>query len=138
MLAPGAAIGPLLPGAAAHLGLRPGTLVVQGGADAFIGVIGLGVTEPGEMALITGSSHLHIGVADRVVHKPGVWGTYMDGVYPGKPVIEGGHAGDGLQRRSQPSLGLVDEVLRGADGGHGQSSVLLDPDRRYRIVSDGS
>lgn len=95
VLAPGAAIGPLIPAAAAHLGLRPGTLVVQGGADAFIGVIGLGVTEPGEMALITGSSHLHIGVADRVVHKPGVWGTYMDGVYPGKPVIEGGQTSTG-------------------------------------------
>ena len=45
------------------LGLKPGTPVVQGGADAFIGMIGLGVTEPGEMALITGSSHLHLGVA---------------------------------------------------------------------------
>ena len=95
MLAPGAPIGPLTNEAAAHLGLRPGTLVVQGGADAFIGVIGLGVTQPGEMALITGSSHLHIGVADRVVHKPGVWGTYMDAVYPGKSIIEGGQTSTG-------------------------------------------
>ncbi|MFM8745343.1 MAG: ribulokinase [Aestuariivirga sp.] len=95
MLAPGAPIGPLVPDAAAHLGLKPGTLVVQGGADAFIGVIGLGVTEPGEMALITGSSHLHIGIASREVHKPGVWGTYMDCVYPGKPVIEGGQTSTG-------------------------------------------
>ena len=95
MLAPGAPIGPLTRKAAEHLGLAPGLLVVQGGADAFIGVIGLGVTEPGEMALITGSSHLHIGVADRVVHKAGVWGTYMDGVYPGKPIIEGGQTSTG-------------------------------------------
>ena len=95
MLAPGAPIGPLTREAAEHLGLNPGLLVVQGGADAFIGVIGLGVTEPGEMAIITGSSHLHIGVTDRVVHKQGVWGTYMDGVYPGKPVIEGGQTSTG-------------------------------------------
>lgn len=95
LLAPGTPIGPLVPEAAAHLGLRPGTLVVQGGADAFIGVIGLGVTEPGEMALITGSSHLHIGVADREVHEPGVWGTYRDCIYPGKPVIEGGQTSTG-------------------------------------------
>jgi ribulokinase len=95
MLAPGAPIGPLTREAAGHLGLDPGLLVVQGGADAFIGVIGLGVTEPGEMALITGSSHLHIGVADRVVHSQGVWGTYMDGVYPGKPIIEGGQTSTG-------------------------------------------
>ena len=95
MLAPGTPIGPLTKEAAGHLGLPPGLLVVQGGSDAFIGVIGLGVTEPGEMALITGSSHLHIGVADRTVHKEGVWGTYMDGVYPGKPIIEGGQTSTG-------------------------------------------
>ena len=95
IIAPGTPIGPLTREAAAHLGLREGVPVVQGGADAFIGVIGLGVTQPGEMALITGSSHLHIGVADRVVHKAGVWGTYMDGVYPGKPIIEGGQTSTG-------------------------------------------
>jgi ribulokinase len=95
ILAPGTPIGPLTNAAADHLGLPHGLLVVQGGSDAFIGVIGLGVTEPGEMALITGSSHLHIGIADRVVHKPGVWGTYMDGVYPGKPIIEGGQTSTG-------------------------------------------
>lgn len=95
MLAPGRPIGPLTPEAAQHLGLKAGTLVVQGGSDAFIGVIGLGVTEPGEMALITGSSHLHIGVAEKPVHKAGVWGTYMDGVYPGKPIIEGGQTSTG-------------------------------------------
>lgn len=95
IVAPGTVIGPLTKEAAEHIGLRPGVPVVQGGADAFIGVIGLGVTQPGEMALITGSSHLHIGVADRVVHKAGVWGTYMDGVYPGKPIIEGGQTSTG-------------------------------------------
>ena len=95
MLALGQPIGPLTTEAANHLGLKPGTLVVQGGSDAFIGVIGLGVTEPGEMALITGSSHLHIGVTAKPVHKAGVWGTYMDGVYPGKSIIEGGQTSTG-------------------------------------------
>jgi len=95
IVAPGTPIGPLTTEAAEHLGLKPGTPVIQGGADAFIGVIGLGVTKPGEMALITGSSHLHIGVADKVVHKPGVWGTYMDAVYPGRPIIEGGQTSTG-------------------------------------------
>ena len=74
---------------------RPGIPVAQGGADAFIGMIGLGVTEPGEMALITGSSHLHLGIAARPVHAPGVWGTYMDAVYPDKPIIEGGQTSTG-------------------------------------------
>jgi len=95
IVAPGTPIGPLTREAAEHLGLHPGTPVIQGGADAFIGVIGLGVTRPGEMALITGSSHLHIGVADKVVHKAGVWGTYMDAVCPGRPSIEGGQTSTG-------------------------------------------
>ena len=81
--------------AAEHMGLKAGTPVVQGGSDAFIGMIGLGVTEPGEMALITGSSHLHLGIAAREVHGPGIWGTYMDAVYPDKPVIEGGQTSTG-------------------------------------------
>jgi ribulose kinase len=78
-----------------ELGLKPGTPVAQGGADAFIGMIGLGVTEPGEMALITGSSHLHLGIATSPVHAAGIWGTYMDAVYPGKPIIEGGQTSTG-------------------------------------------
>lgn len=94
-LPPGKVIGPLTLAAAAELGLCPGIPVVQGGADAFIGVIGLGVTEPGEMALITGSSHLHLGIAERAIHRPGLWGTYMDAVYPQKPVIEGGQTSTG-------------------------------------------
>jgi ribulose kinase len=95
VLRPGEVVGPLTRDAASHIGLMAGIPVVQGGADAFIGVIGLGVAEPGEMALITGSSHLHLGIAARAVHRPGVWGTYMDAVYPGKPVIEGGQTSTG-------------------------------------------
>lgn len=95
VIAPGDVIGPLTRPAAEHLGLKADIPVVQGGADAFIGMVGLGVTEPGEMALITGSSHLHLGVAASPVHKPGVWGTYMDAVYPDKAIIEGGQTSTG-------------------------------------------
>ena len=95
IIRPGDVIDGLNKAAAAHLGLRAGVPVVQGGADAFIGMIGLGVTEPGEMALVTGSSHLQLGVCSQPVHKAGVWGTYMDAVYPGKPVIEGGQTSTG-------------------------------------------
>ncbi|SDZ41156.1 ribulokinase [Jannaschia faecimaris] len=93
--APGEVIGPLTPDAAAHLGLPETCSVVQGGADAFIGMIGLGVTQPGDLALITGSSHLHLGIATREVHLSGVWGTYADCVYPGRHVIEGGQTSTG-------------------------------------------
>lgn len=95
VVAPGQVVGPLTSAAARHLGLSAGTPVVQGGADAFIGMIGLGVTQPGDLALITGSSHLQLGVAERTVHMAGVWGTYMDCVYPGRPIIEGGQTSTG-------------------------------------------
>src|SRR5262249_689360 len=62
VVAPGDVVGTLTQVAAAHLGLSPSVRVVQGGADAFIGMIGLGVAAPGQMALITGSSHLQLGV----------------------------------------------------------------------------
>ncbi len=34
-------------------------------------------------------------VAAKPVHKPGVWGTYADAVYPGKAIIEGGQTSTG-------------------------------------------
>jgi ribulose kinase len=40
--------------AAAHLGLPEGLLVAQGGSDAFIGMVGLGVVRAGQMAMLTG------------------------------------------------------------------------------------
>lgn len=35
-------------------------------ADADIGMVGLGVIRPGQLALLTGSSHLHLGVTDKM------------------------------------------------------------------------
>lgn len=95
ILAPGAEVGGLTQSAATHLGLPTGTRVIQGGADAFIGMIGLDVAQPGDLAMITGSSHLHLGIAQRDVHAPGVWGTYADAVYPDRQIIEGGQTSTG-------------------------------------------
>jgi ribulokinase len=92
---PGEVLGPLTGEAAAHLGLPARVRVVQGGADAFIGMVGLGVTRPGDLALVTGSSHLQLGIAARETHAPGVWGSYADCVYPGRHVIEGGQTSTG-------------------------------------------
>ena len=86
----GEAIGGLTPAAAAHLGLNVGTTVAQGGADAFIAMLGLGVVNTGQLAFITGSSHLHLGNTDSAVHGDGIWGTYNSALRPGQHVIEGG------------------------------------------------
>jgi sugar (pentulose or hexulose) kinase len=79
--------------AAAHLGLPEGLPVAQGGADAFIGVIGLGVIAPGDMAMLTGSSHLHIGMTDRPLSGKGMFGSYRGALLPGVHVVEGGQVG---------------------------------------------
>lgn len=92
---PGETVGGLTGEAAEHLGLRAGTPVAQGGADAFTGMIGLGAAQPGEIALITGSSHLQLAVTDTPVNRPGVWGSYQDAVYPGRSVLEGGQTSTG-------------------------------------------
>ena len=96
-LPPGALVGGLTGDAALHLGLREGLPVAQGGADAFVGVLGLGVLHAGELALLTGSSHLHLGVAAQVQHGPGVWGAY-EGALPfpaGGCILEGGQTSTG-------------------------------------------
>ena len=95
VLAPGAAIGRLTARAADHLGLAETVLVVQGGADALIGMIGLAVARPGQLALITGSSHLQFAVGDTAAHVPGLWGSYADAVYPGRTILEGGQTSTG-------------------------------------------
>ena len=95
VVAPGEVIGTLTSAAAEALGLPRSVVVVQGGADALIGMIGLGVARPGQLALITGSSHLQFGVTDAPIHAPGVWGAYRDIVYPGRCVVEGGQTSTG-------------------------------------------
>ena len=91
----GEPVGGLTPDAAEHLGLPAGLPVAQGGADAFIAMIGLGVVKPGKMAFITGSSHLHLGLCEAPFHGPGIWGTYADAVMPGLHVVEGGQTSTG-------------------------------------------
>ncbi|MER8829532.1 FGGY-family carbohydrate kinase [Mesorhizobium sp. M0938] len=95
IVAPGGVIGTLSAAAASELGLSTAVKVVQGGADALIGMIGLGVAKPGQLALITGSSHLQFGVTEQPFHAPGIWGTYPDCVYPKRYIVEGGQTSTG-------------------------------------------
>lgn len=95
VVVPGEVIDTLCEPAARALGLSPSVRVVQGGADALIGMIGLGVHKPGQLAMITGSSHLQFGVSETPIGAPGVWGSYADIVYPDRWIIEGGQTSTG-------------------------------------------
>lgn len=91
----GVPVGGLRPEAAELLGLRPGTLVARGGSDAYIGMIGLDVVAPGRLALITGSSHLHLALHPTGFHARGLFGAFPDAVVPGLHLVEGGQISTG-------------------------------------------
>lgn len=88
----GAKVGGLTPQAAAHLGLEAGTLVAQGGADAFIGLIGLGVVEPGQLGILTGECTHEWGGGE---------GQDAGCAAPCWRVFRAGWFGGGLQKQQQ-------------------------------------
>ena len=91
----GKPVGKIKPDVAGHTGLSKNTLVVQGGADAYIGVLGLGAVKPGRLAYITGSSHLMLGHTEKGFSKKGIFGAFPDCVIPGLYVVEGAQISTG-------------------------------------------
>ena len=87
--------GELTPEVAAAIGLNAGTSVAQGGADAFVAMLGLDVAAPGRVALITGSSHLQLALSEEAIYPPGLFGGFPDAVVPGLAMIEGGQVSTG-------------------------------------------
>jgi ribulose kinase len=53
------------------------------------------VVRPERLALITGSSHLQLGLSMSAFHGKGIFGTYADAVIPGLHVVEGGQISTG-------------------------------------------
>lgn len=95
MPALGEAIGPILPEAAAEMGLDSGTLIVAGGTDAYVAMVGLNTLRPGETALITGTSHLVLPVVAEDDEIEGLFGPHPDCVTRGSFVMEGGQVSSG-------------------------------------------
>ncbi|MDQ6920396.1 MAG: FGGY family carbohydrate kinase, partial [Candidatus Dormibacteraeota bacterium] len=91
----GVVLGGLRKDVAEELGLKPDIPVAQGGVDAHMGALGLGVVEPGKLALITGSSHVMIGQSAKPIHGHGFWGAYTDAMIPGQYTVEAGQASTG-------------------------------------------
>jgi len=82
-----------LTGKAARLtGLNEGTAVSVGNVDAHVSVPAAGITEPGNMLMIMGTStcHMVLGEEEKVV--PGMCGVVEDGILPGYQGFEAGQS----------------------------------------------
>lgn len=91
----GEPIGPLTAEAAMALGLKPETLVVAGGTDAYVAMVGLNTLRPGETALITGTSHLVLPMVAEDLEVKGLFGPHPDCVVKNTFVMEGGQVSSG-------------------------------------------
>jgi FGGY-family pentulose kinase len=81
--------------AADYLGLRAGTPVAQGGIDAYLGMLGMGATHAGDVAVIVGSSTCHLAQSEAGVFGSGAAGCYPDATVEGLYTIEAGQTATG-------------------------------------------
>src|SRR5688572_27662840 len=69
--------------------------IAAGNIDAHAGVPACGVTRPGTLAMIMGTSTCHLLMADSKVEAEGICGVVQDGVVPGYWGYEAGQSGVG-------------------------------------------
>ena len=91
----GGVAGTLTANAAHALGLKMGTPVAMSGIDAHAGMIGVGVSAPGSVALITGTSTCQLAQAASPVFDAGLWGPFESAIVPDAWTIEAGQASTG-------------------------------------------
>ncbi len=75
--------------------LPSGLTVYQGGTDAHVAMLGLGIYKPGGMSVVMGTSFVHLAFAEKPVFLNGIWGPYNDPVVPGLFCFEGGQVSAG-------------------------------------------
>ncbi len=95
IVAPGQKVGGLTREWANRLGLAQGTPVAAAVIDAHAAVPGGGVTGPGSMFMIMGTSTCHMLMAESEVLVEGISGVVEDGIVPGLFGYEAGQAGVG-------------------------------------------
>jgi FGGY-family pentulose kinase len=81
--------------AAGQLGLPAGIPVAQGGIDAYLGMLGMGATRDGDVAIIVGSSTCHLAQSRVGVFGSGAAGCYPDATAEGLYTLEAGQTATG-------------------------------------------
>lgn len=94
-IGPGARAGGLTDVWANRLGLRVGIAVASGNMDAHVAMLGCGVSNPGDMVLVMGTSVCNLVLATKKRHVEGMSGAVKDGIIPGFWAYEAGQAGVG-------------------------------------------
>ena len=91
----GEELGRIDPAFAEKYDLNPDMMVVQGGIDAHIGMLGLGVARPGKMAMIMGTSFVQLCFSEQKLQLDGLWGPYDAPIIPDAWLLEGGQTSAG-------------------------------------------
>lgn len=91
----GSSAGTLTEAMAQKLGLTPQVAVAVGNVDAMVSVPSVGVSSPGTLVMVMGTSICHLTVTEEEVRLPGITGVVKDGVLPGLYGYEAGQAAVG-------------------------------------------
>lgn len=121
--------------AAGETGLAPGTPVTAGAVDAAAEALSVGVTEPGDLMVMYGTTLFFILVTDRPIPDERMWATGY--VLPGLYDIAGGMATSGaITRWFRDEFGAA-EMAAEAAGGPNAYAALADAAEGVRPGSDG-
>ncbi|MEE4115894.1 MAG: ribulokinase [Marinilabiliaceae bacterium] len=95
----GTQAGTLTAAAARLTGLKEGTAVAVANVDAHVSVPAVGITSPGKMLAIMGTSTCHMILGEEEKHVPGICGVVEDGIIEGYFGYEAGQScvGDHFQ-----------------------------------------
>jgi L-ribulokinase len=142
----GARAGTLRPELAAKLGLPDSTAVAVGNVDSFVSMPGAGVSDPGTVVTVVGTSICDMVVHPNEIRLPGITGVVRSGILPGLYGYEAGQVavGDMLAwfvRRLAPPGSTHEELERQAatlqpgetglvalDWWNGNRTILADAD----------
>lgn len=80
---------------AKRLGLKEGMPIAVANVDAHVAVPAMGVTEPGKMVMIMGTSTCSMVLSEKEVVVPGICGYVEDGIIPGLYGYEAGQSAVG-------------------------------------------
>ena len=145
---PSEVVGHVHAGAAEQTGIPAGTPVVAGTIDAWAEATSVGVTAPGDVMLMYGSTMFLVEVLDYPRRSPELWGTV--GTFPGTHNFAAGMATSGaitdwIRKLTGESSfdALVAEAQQSPPGSHGllmvpyfagERTPLFDPDARGVLI----